>query len=648
MFRKPAGSVTYDTVTIPNPQPTWHEMIELFEKVNRMSPAQLWATQTNVRTVVDFLARNIGQLGWPVYQRVSDTDRVRLNDSPVSALLENPNPAMTGYDLKVSLVSDIALYDEAWWVVAQNSAGWQIRPLAVSGIQVASGSEVDGSLVIRYVAPGATSPVEIPLKNLLHFRSWTPNYSDRGSPVVVSLKDMLAEQLAAQKFRAAIWKNGGQIGQYIARPKDAPKWTDDGAKRFKEDLTAYRANGGKEGSMPVLEDGMIISTPRFNAREEQWLEATQLAVETVARAWHINPAMLGATGGVSYANVREFRKMLYGETLGPWLKMIQDRINAKLVPLIDPRPGVYMEFNVKAKLAASFDEQAAVLSSSVGRPWMTADEARGLENMPALGGEAAQLVTPLNVLVGGQASPRDSAPKGSQVLAKTGRTKLKAGGDSESVAATAAVVKKFFKRQRSVVLSRLSAKSDNPLWWDGDRWDKELGDDLFKAAVAVSSKVGADALAQLGYDPDEYDVDRTLAFLKAVAKSRAGMINATTLAQLQKALADPGEDENGDPLTSPESVFDDAEDARGDSISTTLSTTFSGFAVTEAAQQQSAESTKTWVVNAANPRPEHAAMDGETVPAGESFSNGANWPGDPVLGAEGVANCTCTVEITVP
>ena len=41
---------------------------------------------------------------------------------------------------------------------------------------------------------------------------------------------------------------------------------------------------------------------------------------------------------------------------------------------------------------------------------MTADEARARFNMPSLGGDAAQLVTPLNVLVGGQASPRDSAP----------------------------------------------------------------------------------------------------------------------------------------------------------------------------------------------------------------------------------------------
>jgi hypothetical protein len=39
-------------------------------------------------------------------------------------------------------------------------------------------------------------------------------------------------------------------------------------------------------------------------------------------------------------------------------------------------------------------------------------------------------------------------------------------------------------------------------------------------------------------------------------------------------------------------------------------------------------------------------MDGETAGIGEPFSNGAQWPGDPVLGAEGVANCNCGVSIS--
>lgn len=644
IFRR--SSVIYQAVELGSNNPSAAEVIEALRKVTGMAPAQLWETQHNVRTVVDFLARNIGQLGLPVYQRVSDTDRQRLNDSPVAKLLSNPNPAMTAYDLKVALVSDLALHDEAWWMIVQADGGWQLRPLAVGLVSIASGSEIEGNLVVHYTPDVTKPPIRIPGENLIHFKNWNPYYSDTGSPVVATLKDILAEQIAAQQFRTGIWKNGGQIGSYIARPKDAPSWSDEGSKRFKEDMKAYKAKGSSVGGMPVLEDGMTINQVRFNAREEQWIEAANLSLETVARAWHINPAMLGATGGVSYANVREFRKMLYGETLGPWLKMIQDRINSKLVPLLDDRPGVYVEFNVKAKLAASFDEQAAVLSSAVGRPWMTANEARALENMPALDGDADSLVTPLNVLVGGQASPRDSAPKGGAVRVKAGAVAVKGEADDGSAKVTATALGKFFKRQREAVLSRLGSKA--PGWWDQERWDKELSDDLYRVAMNVTGQVAADVLAATGLATDAYDASRTEKFLRAVADSRAGKINSTTFDQIQAALDDPGEDEDGNPARSPAKVFDEAEEGgRGAAIAVTLLTTFAGFATMETAKQNSAESTKTWVVNSGNPRSEHADMDGETVAVREKFSNGADWPGDPVLGAEGVANCQCSVEVSI-
>lgn len=644
-FRKGSSSM-YEAVEIPTNQVTYDQIAELITKVTGMAPAQLWRTQPNVRTVVDFLSRNIAQLSLQTFQRAEDGDRKRLRDSPVSTLLASPNLGMTGFELIRSLVSDLALYDEAWWLVAQTKEEkWEIRPLANHRVKVLSGSEQDGNLLVTYTK--GTKPLLISGENLIHFKGWSPSHDGRGSPVIESLKDVLAEQVAATKFRSAIWKNGGQVGQYIRRPKDAATWSDEAARRFREDISSYKAGGGNAGSWPVLEDGMDIAQVRFNAREEQWIEAAQLALETVARAWHINPAMLGATGGVSYANVREFRKMLYGETLGPWLRMIQDRLNQRLLPMIGEAPGVYVEFNIKAKLAGSFEEQAEVLSAAVGRPWMVADEARALENMPALGGDAAELATPLNVLVGGQASPRDSAPKSVRVSTKRDPIRLKGEPNGESERLVEQVLARFFKRQRAAVLSKLNAKASTP-WWDNERWDKELADDLYKAAVSVTGQVAADTLESIGDDPDAYDMARTQKFLLALAASRSKMINSTTLAQLEEALEDDEEDEDGEPLHSPEKVFDEAEESRGASIGTTLLTTFVSFAITEATKQRTSGSTKTWVVTSGNPRAEHAAMNGETVSLDENFSNGAKWPGDPVLGADGVSSCMCTVEITVP
>lgn len=336
--------------------------------------------------------------------------------------------------------------------------------------------------------------------------------------------------------------------------------------------------------------------------------------------------------------------MLYSETLGPQLARIEDRINAFLVPRVTSAEGAYVEFNIEEKLQGDFEEQAAILSTSTGAPWMTRNEARGLRNLPAIDG-GDTLVVPLNVLTGGQASPRDS---GSQNQLSRASMSTKAAGrvvnskdqsSSTYDAKTEEVLRAFFKRQRKTVLSELGSK--DPSWWDARRWDDELAADLLKLSLTVTAAVAKSALDAAGRDDVDYDVDRTREFLAAVAKSRAGAINSTTRDQVAAVLAGNGPDG----VTDPAHVFDLAEESRAATAAATLTTTFATFATVEAGKQSGA-GTKTWIVTSSNPRPEHASMNGESVPIDNNFSNGAKWPGDPVLGADGVAGCSCVVEVS--
>lgn len=46
---------------------------------------------------------------------------------------------------------------------------------------------------------------------------------------------------------------------------------------------------------------------------------------------------------------------------------------------------------------------------------------------------------------------------------------------------------------------------------------------------------------------------------------------------------------------------------------------------------------------------QHARLNGETVPVGERFSNGADWTGDSFsLPVSEVANCHCDVVVKLP
>ncbi|NEL52311.1 hypothetical protein G3V67_23800, partial [Escherichia coli] len=144
-------------------------------------------------------------------------------------------------------------------------------------------------------------------------------------------------------------------------------------------------------------------------------------------------------------------------------------------------------------------------------------------------------------------------------------------------------------------------------------------------------------------DPDDYDEDRTLAFLAANAERVASAVNATTAAALEGALADE------DPLAAVRHLFEVYTAARAAQIAVAQVTSMSGFGTVEAARQQGGDgATKTWRVRSSNPRSSHQRMDGETVALDEKFSNGAMWPGDSDLDDAERAGCKCDLVIEVP
>lgn len=649
----------YETITFAGPTAT---------EVLGMGPEDLFRTQPHLRTVITFRARNIAQLPLPTYQRVSDTDRVKLqpSDDPVAGLFAKPNPTMTTYDLLTRLVSDFDLYDAAVWLLAFTDEGWQIWPIPPSWINSTGGGTAWAPQWIEIIRPGGkrsileNRPGEVP--QFVVFHGYNPSNPATWLSPVESLKEILAEQIQAWSYRQQVWQRGGRVGAFLTRPANAPAWSKEAREQFARDWKSKWTgrDGPKAGGTPILEDGMELKRIGYSAREDEWSDVAKLSLATVAAVYHTSPTMVGILDNANYANVREFHQMLYTDTLGPFLAMVQQRINTFLVPHIAERQGVYVEFNIAAKLAGSFEEQAAVLSSSVGAPWMTRNEARARQNLPALPG-GDEIVTPLNVLIGGQANPLDSGTQNRRGARPTAKgygptlvipekvgeqVRVKAEPRDEDAVLAREVLARFFKRQRAAVLSRLGAKAD-PDWWDSDRWNKELADDLFGLAVEVTSKAGADALRLLDIDPDQYSIARTLAFLQAVAKARAEWINNTTLEQLQAAI-DHDLSDDADKAT-PAGVFDEAEGTRSEQTGLTLATTLTSFAVAEAARQLNRpRTTKTWVVTSGNPRASHAAMDGETVPVDAEFSNGMKWPGDPVGGADEVAGCMCTVEITIP
>ena len=631
--------------------------------VAHLDAAQLYRTQPNLRAVVSFLADNAAQIPIKVYDRASDTDRPRVLDSPAALLLAHPNPDMTAYEFKRWMYSDLLLYERFLTLIIpskETDSGWELRPIPASWVQMYKG---DSPFAPDYIVigNGRSGPIEVPKDKFILFHGYDPTDPMRQYSRISALKETLHEQVESNKFRRQMWHRGGRFNAYITRPKDVAPWSDGAFERFKETFKSSWAGdkAGEAGGMPILEDGMEIKTVQFNSRDAQWAESVKLSREDVAAVYHVNPGMIWPGSGQTYASARDNARALYNDCLAPTLMQATDRINMCVLPKVKEDPRHYVAYDITIKTEGTYEEKISTLSSAVGAPFLSRNEARAKLDLPAIEG-GDELITPLNVLVGGLASPHDTDPTverynsaidsaraalGLKAIKKS--RKARGNPTEEESERVAKVYRSFFQRQSKTVLSRLGAERED--WWDEERWDNELTDDLVKVVKPMSDDIGKETAETLWGKDATYDLDRTAAFIEKMCRRRAEMVNQTTKRELDEALNDDYESEAALKAT-PEGVFENAEKNRSISAGDALASAVVAWSALEAVRQNDRGENvmKTWVVTSSNPRDSHAAINGETVPYDQPFSNGAQWPGDvDALDVEEVANCQCVIEIEV-
>lgn len=625
--------------------------------VGHMGARELYATQANLHAVVSFLADSIAQLPLKVYRRDGENDRQRDRDSIAAKLLWKPNPDQTAYEFINALAVEFFLMGcSTIWILpdADSDSGYQLRLIPREWI-INTEKQTNFAPDKLRITAGTGSYIDIPRNEFVQFRMYSPGNPGGYQSPIAALRQTLYEQIQADKFRTEIYRSSGRFNAYITRPKDVAPWDDETKRKW---LTAFRegwgADGENSGKMPLLEDGMEIKPYQFNAKEAQYAETKQLSREDVAAAYHINPSLIWHTTTQTYASAKDNARALYADCLGPVLQMIQQRLNSFLLPIIGADQKTYVEFDLTEKLKGSFEERASILQASVGGPWMTRNEARADNNLPPIEG-GDDLIVPLNVLEGGQASPQDTHMEEQEPMttepaeacgcpmckSKAEEIRIKARSSKEEDEQMADVLVKFWKRQAASVLPKIGAKSAR--WWDEDRWNDELTDDIEPIINRIADAHGKETARAIGFD---YDGARTRKYLRTLSEARAKAINKATKRKIDEAI------ESDDEEDTPAHVFDVRESKDSITFGRALALVAAGWAATHEAPQQ-AEShgihktvEKAWVTGD-NPRPEHAMMNGQRVPIDEPFSNGCFWPGDENGDPDTTCGCNCSTEVII-
>lgn len=616
-------------------------------EVLTLTARTLYNTQDNLAAVVNFLANSIAQLPLKVYTRSGENERKRDRTSTAAQLLWRPNGDQTEYEFIRALAIEYFVFGCVYvWVLpdADSPAGVQVRIIPTDWVTSTAKSNNYAPERITVVSNGG-SAIEIPRTEFVRFNTYSPGNPGGYVSPISALRQTLEEQIQAGRFRRELWKSSGRLNAQIVRPKDVQPWNDETKKAWIEAFReAWGSGGANAGKIPLMEDGMEIKPFSTSFKEQQWAESIKLSREAVAAAYGINPSLVWHSDTQTYASSKDNARALYAECLGPVLQMLQQRINTFLLPMVGAGVDTYVEFDLTEKLKGSFEERAAILQASVGGPWLTRNEARADNNLPPIEG-GDELIVPLNVATGGQASPQDThmdAMSNAAARFKAGGKGIKNAASDEECSEVEKTLSKFFKRQASSILPKLGAKSAS--WWDAERWDKELAKDLEPILSDIAAAHGEELAEAMD---TVYNREWAVNYIKKITMSHARKINKTTLEKLLEAIEDDEEDQA-------ELVRHEMEEREGNESSLMgrmLARTFAGIGTSEAARQGREQGStkrvlKQWITGP-NARLSHILMDGQTVGIDDAFSNGAYWPGDDTLDPADSCGCNCETRIIV-
>ena len=438
-----------------------------------------YATDPNLRIPIDFLAGNVAQLGLMVFRRVSDTDRIRLTDHQLAKWLAKPNPCTTTFRLIESLLGDLGVYKNAYWLkIRYDDQG--DPAIGLVRIPPERVFVQGGLLPTSYVWRAAQSgkDIEFAPSEIVAFSGYNPLDPLMGLSHMTTLERIVREDQAAAQHREFYWRNASRHEGVIERPATAAKWTPTQKQSFREQWQHRFAGSANSGLVAVLEDGMSFKPIAFSPKDSEYIQGGKLRREVTAAEFNVPQPSVGILDHATFSNVREQHKQLYQDSLGPTLEMITQEIERQLLIECTDQDNVYIEFNIQAKLQGSFEEQAASIRLLVGRPIMTPNEARARLNLPAIKDDptadqmAPQQGGPASAPGSAAQAPPDPDTQAADDLPDDEET------DDTTTAMTAIAIAATRRRQHAALGRVAIADRSAAFFSQMDRWNRELAADL--------------------------------------------------------------------------------------------------------------------------------------------------------------------------
>jgi HK97 family phage portal protein len=222
------------------------------------------------------------------------------------------------------------------------------------------------------------------------------------TPIAIH-RHALGNALAQQEFAGRYYSNDGSPGGIISVPSSLTK---EKREELREAFEARHRGPSAAHRVGILTGGATYDVVPINLRDAAFIESMHAHAQDVARMFGIPAGMLDASD-FNHASTPEQDMIRFRLRLTPWLRRVESALETD-VDLFPDRdvPGMQdldpvVRFDANELVRADLAQRFSAYTSARQGGWMSANEIRAQENLPAVDGGDQIQVTP----VGGAPNP---------------------------------------------------------------------------------------------------------------------------------------------------------------------------------------------------------------------------------------------------
>ena len=347
------------------------------KNVTERSSMQMTAVYSCVRV----LAEAVAGLPLHLYKYTDSGGKDKALEHPLYFLLhDEPNPEMTSFVFRETLMTHLLLWGNAYAQLIRNGRGEVVGIYPLMPNRISVNRDDSGNIYYKYLRSMEDAPLnknnEVILlpSEVLHIPGLGFDGLVGYSPIAMA-KNAIGMAIACEEYGAKFFANGATPGGILEHPgvvKDPEKVRASWNSAF-----GGSANANK---VAVLEEGMKYTPISISPNEAQFLETRKFQINEIARIFRVPPHMVGDLEKSSFSNIEQQSLEFVKYTLEPWLIRWEQSLVRSLISPRD-KGKYFIKFNVDGLLRGDYESRMNGYATARQNGWMSANDIRALENL---------------------------------------------------------------------------------------------------------------------------------------------------------------------------------------------------------------------------------------------------------------------------